>query len=99
MIGVCAPRVRRVPIPGADASPQPPAFPERGTTSMATPSRQASSRPPSYAARIEQIAHLELPESEAERLWHQISRHRRELLRRLGRDVGPRVALLDFLLN
>src|SRR2546426_2334007 len=53
----------------------------------------------SYAARLQQIAHLQVPEAEAQRLWREISRHRRELLRRLGRDVGRRVALLDFLLN
>src|SRR5439155_24829222 len=52
-----------------------------------------------YAARLQQIAHLQVPEAEAERLWREISRHRRELLRRLGRDVGRRVALLDYLLN
>jgi len=55
--------------------------------------------PHSYAARLEQLAHLHVPEAEAERLWRDLSRHRRELLRRLGRDVGERVALLDFLLN
>src|SRR5439155_1683230 len=53
----------------------------------------------SYAARLQQIAHLQVPEAEAQRLWREIARHRRELLRRLGRDVGRRVALLDFLLN
>src|SRR2546430_8771522 len=53
----------------------------------------------SYATRLQQIAHLQVPEAEAQRLWREISRHRRELLRRLGRDVGRRVALLDFLLN
>src|SRR5213592_1866796 len=50
----------------------------------------------SYAAWLQQIAHLQVPEAEAQRLWREISRHRRELLRRLGRDVARRVAWLDF---
>src|SRR3989449_6808430 len=66
---------------------------------MPTPVRQMTTPPHSYAARLEQLAHLHVPEAEAERLWRDLSRHRRELLRRLGRDVGERVALLDFLLN
>src|SRR3989442_14835327 len=64
---------------------------------MPTPVRQMTTPPHSYAARLEQLAHLHVPEAEAERLWRDLSRHRRELLRRLGRDVGERVALLDFL--
>src|SRR5437899_1610431 len=50
-------------------------------------------------ARLAKIARLPLGESEAELLWREASRHRRELLRRLGRDVGQRVAVLDFLTN
>src|SRR2546428_14060388 len=50
-------------------------------------------------ARLAKIARLPLGDSEAELLWHDASRHRRELLRRLGRDVGQRVALLDYLTN
>ena len=66
---------------------------------MATPSRQGMAPANSYAARLQQIAHLQVPEAEAERLWREVSRHRRELLLRLGRDVGRRVALLDYLIN
>src|SRR2546427_12964180 len=50
-------------------------------------------------ARLAKIARLPLGDSEAELLWHDASRHRRELLRRLGRDVGQGVALLDYLTN
>ena len=50
-------------------------------------------------ARLAKIARLPLGGSEAELLWRDASRHRRELLRRLGRDVGQRVALLDYLTN
>src|SRR2546422_11594951 len=46
-------------------------------------------------ARLAKIARLPLGESEAELLWREASRHRRELLRRPGRDFGQRVALLD----
>jgi len=66
---------------------------------MASSSRHAMASATTYAARLQQIAHLQVPEAEAERLWREISRHRRELLRSLGRDVGRRVALLDYLLN
>ena len=50
-------------------------------------------------ARLAKIARLPLGGSEAELLWRDASRHRRELLRRLGRDVGQRVAVLDYLTN
>lgn len=56
-------------------------------------------RPLSYATRIRQLAHLELEEPKAEELWRNVARHRRELYRRLDRDVGQRVALLDYILN
>ena len=61
--------------------------------------RAASAPQRQHAAQLEQIAHVQLGESEAERLWRDASRHRRELLRRLGRDVGQRVAVLDYLTN
>ena len=50
-------------------------------------------------ARLAKIARLPLGGSEAELLWRDATRHRRELLRRLGRDVGQRVAVLDYLTN
>ncbi len=37
--------------------------------------------------------------AEAERHWRAIARHRRNLLERLGRDVGQEVATLDYFLN
>ena len=52
-----------------------------------------------YADRLRELAWLDLEESEAEALWRDAERHRRLLERRLGRDVGQPVALLDFLLN
>lgn len=52
-----------------------------------------------YSARLRQLAHLDVDEAEAEKLWRSVARHRREMLRRLGRDVGQRVALLDYVVN
>ncbi len=52
-----------------------------------------------YATRLHQLARLELEESRAEALWREVSRHRRSLGTRLGRDVGAQVALLDYLAN
>lgn len=49
--------------------------------------------------RLEGISDLGLPKREARQLWRQSVRHRRALVRALGRDVGARVALLDYLLN
>ena len=48
---------------------------------------------------MRRLAYLDLEEAQAADLWRGVARHRRELLRKLGRDVGPRVALLDYLLN
>jgi diguanylate cyclase (GGDEF)-like protein len=52
-----------------------------------------------YSTRLRQLAHLELDEAEAAELWQSVARHRRELEQRLGRDVGQRVALLDYIVN
>src|SRR5256885_16101591 len=87
--GVCKSGAR-APRPGA---------PRKGTVRMASSSRHAMASATTYAARLQQIAHLQVSEGEAELLWREVARHRRELLRRLGRDAGERVALLDCLLN
>lgn len=52
-----------------------------------------------YADRLQDLAWLDLEETEAEALLRDAERHRKLLERRLGRDVGQPVALLDFLLN
>lgn len=52
-----------------------------------------------YATRLRQMARLELDERQAAELWADVVRHRAELSRRLGRDVGAQVALLDHILN
>lgn len=53
----------------------------------------------SYATRLRELANLDLEEGEAADLWRSVARHRRELMRKLGRDVGHRVALLDYVVN
>jgi diguanylate cyclase (GGDEF)-like protein len=63
------------------------------------PSLGAAGRERFYATRLRQLARLDLEESEAKALWREAARHRRVLQRQLGRDVGLRVALLDFIVN
>src|SRR2546422_9716915 len=74
-----------------------------GTRTMAKRNWQATFEAPAPGthptARLAKIARLPLGDSEAELLWHDASRHRRELLRRLGRDDGQWAALLDYLTN
>ena len=53
----------------------------------------------SLAAKLHELARLELSDEQAEELWRNVARHRRALWNRLGRDVGSRVALLDYLVN
>lgn len=52
-----------------------------------------------YATRVRQLLRLDLDEEAAHALWGEVGAHRRELTRRLGRDVGQRVAMLDFVTN
>lgn len=60
----------------------------------------ATAPPPlSHRERIRQLAQLDLDESQAEELWRNVARHRRDLYLSLDRDVGPRVALLDYIVN
>lgn len=53
----------------------------------------------SFSARLRDLANIEMEELQAEELWRSVARHRRELLRLLTRDVGQRVALLDYVVN
>ena len=52
-----------------------------------------------YSRRLHELARLELSDADAEELWRNVARHRRALWNRLGRDVGSRVALLDYMTN
>jgi len=60
------------------------------------PDRQGQ---PLYSTILYILTHLTFPEAEAERHWRRIRAHRDRIKARLGRDVGLRVALLDYFLN
>jgi diguanylate cyclase (GGDEF)-like protein len=51
------------------------------------------------SAALSVLAHLEIPEVQAERLLVDLLRHRSEIARALGRDPGLRVAAIDYLSN
>lgn len=50
-------------------------------------------------ALIRALAGIDLAPSDAARVWPRIQDHKWYLSERLGRDVGPRVAALDYLEN
>jgi diguanylate cyclase (GGDEF)-like protein len=54
---------------------------------------------PVYSSLLFVLTHLSYPEAEARRHWRRIEEHRGLLARQLGRDVGLRVALLDYFVN
>jgi diguanylate cyclase (GGDEF)-like protein len=54
---------------------------------------------PLYSAVLYILTHLNFSEPEARRHWRRIRRHRDSLQLELGRDVGLRVALLDYFVN
>jgi diguanylate cyclase (GGDEF)-like protein len=52
-----------------------------------------------YGALLLSLTRLPFEESEARRHWQEILKHRTELAQRLGRDVGVRLAVLDYFMN
>ncbi|MFI5183708.1 MAG: hypothetical protein ACHQNV_04860, partial [Vicinamibacteria bacterium] len=52
-----------------------------------------------YSSILYILTHLSFPEAEARRHWRRIRSHRDRLKEKLGRDVGTRVALLDYFVN
>ncbi|MBK8316486.1 MAG: DUF4032 domain-containing protein [Acidobacteria bacterium] len=50
-------------------------------------------------ALIRAVAGIKLAPSDATRVWPRILDHKWYLSERLGRDVGPRVAIIDYLEN
>ena len=54
---------------------------------------------PTCSTVLHLLAHLSLPEVQAERLLVDLLRHRDEFTRALGRDPGLRVAAIDYLSN
>lgn len=91
------------PAPAAPIA-APPSDDERRPVQLAggrisLPGKRPSGAQRYYATRLWQLAHIDVEEAAAENLWHLVSRHRSDLRRRLGRDVGQRVALLDYIVN
>ncbi|MGH7560998.1 MAG: GGDEF domain-containing protein [Gemmatimonadales bacterium] len=74
-------------------------MPTRGGAERTIPEPDPPEPNTDYAARLRELAWLDIDETEAEALWLNAERHRRYLGRRLGRDVGQTVALLDYILN
>jgi diguanylate cyclase (GGDEF)-like protein len=54
---------------------------------------------PVYSALLSILTHLNFTEREARRHWRHIREHRDILCATLGRDIGLRVALLDYFVN
>jgi diguanylate cyclase (GGDEF)-like protein len=52
-----------------------------------------------YSSILSILTHLSFSEPEARRHWRRIQAHRERIRRRLARDVGMRVALLDYFVN
>ncbi len=62
----------------------------------------------SYEGNVEQsviceflklLTHIDLTENQANQYWSDIMKHRNLLAEKLGRDVGLRVAILDYFIN
>jgi diguanylate cyclase (GGDEF)-like protein len=54
---------------------------------------------PIYSSILYILTHLTFSETEAERHWRRIRQHRETMQAALGRDIGLRVALLDYFVN
>lgn len=54
---------------------------------------------PTFSIMLHLLAHLELPDVQAERLLGDLLHHRNAVARALGRDPGLRVAAIDYLSN
>ena len=54
---------------------------------------------PLHSTILNILTHLNFTEPEAKRHWRRVCAHRNRLQMELGRDVGLRVALLDFFVN
>lgn len=52
-----------------------------------------------YGSRLRQLGLLSVDDLQAETFWREVSHHRRSMSDRMGRDVGQRVALLDYIVN
>jgi diguanylate cyclase (GGDEF)-like protein len=75
------------------------ADPAREDRVIAEIDRQARDGRPLYSSALSILTHLDFPEPQAHRHWRRILAHRDSLRRELGRDVGLRVAILDYFVN
>ena len=65
---------------------------------LASLHRQSSGLP-LYSSALSILTHLDFAEAEAQRHWQRIRSHRARMAEVLDRDVGLRVALLDYFVN
>ena len=73
--------------------------PARADQILAEIDRQVRDGRPLYSSVLSILTHLNFPEHQAQRHWKRIRAHRETLRRELGRDVGLRVAILDYFVN
>ena len=60
---------------------------------------RSDGQPPLYSTILYILTHLTFSEAEAERHFKRIRSHRTRVKEKLGRDVGLRVAILDYFVN
>lgn len=60
---------------------------------------RSDEQPPLYSTILYILTHLTFSEAEAERHFKRIRSHRARVKEKLGRDVGLRVAILDYFVN
>jgi hypothetical protein len=60
---------------------------------------QAKDGQPLYSSMLSVLTHLSFSEAQAQRHWRRIRAHRQVLRTALGRDLGLRVAILDYFIN
>jgi diguanylate cyclase (GGDEF)-like protein len=61
--------------------------------------RRGQDGQPLYSSVLAILTHLDFSEAQAQRHWRRIRAHRQALRTVLGRDVGLRVAILDYFVN
>jgi diguanylate cyclase (GGDEF)-like protein len=75
------------------------AAPPREEQILARLQRQGQPGQPLYSALLYILTHLSFTEPDARRHWHRIQKHRQGVAKSLGRDIGLRVAMLDYFVN
>jgi diguanylate cyclase (GGDEF)-like protein len=75
------------------------AAPPREEQILARLQRRGQPGQPLYSALLYILTHLSFTEPDARRHWHRIQKHRQGVTKALGRDVGLRVAMLDYFVN